>query len=798
MRNISPLKLYLIITLIIGPLCLKAQRFDSILSKLDNEYKQEKLYLHFDRSVYNAGETIWFKAYLFTGNYPSLISKTIYAELLDDKGKVLERRTAPVLASSAAAAFDIPSNLTSPVVYIRAYTKWMLNFDSSFIYTKAIPIATTKKITKEVAASNISLQFFPEGGDLVQEITSRVAFKATDHTGMPVNISGSIVNNSGTKILSFTSVHDGMGWFDLLPKTGETYKATWKDKTGKLRETPLPVAKSNGIVLEVNNTLNQIEFKVKRSADAPIPYPFVYIVAQMDQQLLYRAKANLSKNSIASAGIPIETLPAGIVQVTIFTPEEKPVAERIVFINKSASSFITDLNSALKDFDKEKKNVIQIDVPDTLSCNLSVSVTDLEVDPVNENENIFSSLLLTDDIKGYVHQPAYYFSSDADSVAEHLDLVMMTNGWRRFNWENVLANRWPNIIYQPENYLAIEGKISGLNKTLMAKRELNAILELKNKKREFMNTAIQPDGNFVFPDMIFYDTAKLYYQFNNDKNKDLTARANFDIKNNFLRAPLQLRPDSFLAWSLKRPDTAVLVKNIGIYKEQLSASELAKVKTLKTVVITARQKSKQEVMDEKYASGLFSGGDSRTFLPEDDPAFTGSQTVLDYLQGRVAGLQVTTGSNPSISRRGSPTTLFMDEMEREITDFQSIPMSDVAMIKVFNPPFIGAVGGGAGGAVAVYLKKGADAQRIKGLDFIPIAGYSPVKEFYSPDYSKNDQVNNSDLRKTLYWNPFVVTDKKNRRIFLTFYNNDITKKMKIIIEGCNEDGKLTRVEKVVQ
>src|SRR5215217_3325417 len=110
-------------------ICLHAQRFDSILNRLDAEYPQEKLYLQFDRSVYNAGETIWFKAYLFTGNNLSLISKTMYAELIDEKGKILQRVAAPLLKSSAASSFDIPVNIEGEVLFVKAYTKWMLNFD---------------------------------------------------------------------------------------------------------------------------------------------------------------------------------------------------------------------------------------------------------------------------------------------------------------------------------------------------------------------------------------------------------------------------------------------------------------------------------------------------------------------------------------------------------------------------------------------------------------------------------------------------------------------------------------------
>src|SRR5207253_8845067 len=114
-------------------------------------------------------------------------------------------------------------------------------------------------------------------------------------------------------------------------------------------ETLLPAAKQNGVVLQVSSNALQVEFKIKRSDKVAAPYPFIYIVAHMNQQLLYRAKANITKNVIASSVIPTDNFPPGIMQITLFTPDEKPIAERIVFINQFNSSFITDLNVPLKD-----------------------------------------------------------------------------------------------------------------------------------------------------------------------------------------------------------------------------------------------------------------------------------------------------------------------------------------------------------------------------------------------------------------------------------------------------------------
>ncbi|MEP6594678.1 MAG: hypothetical protein ABJA71_01980 [Ginsengibacter sp.] len=796
MRNGLYIKINFFIASWLLCLCLNAQRFDSVLKRLDTEYPQEKLYLQFDRSIYNAGETIWFKGYLFSGINLSLISKTIYAELIDDKGNILQRVTAPVLESSAASSFDIPDNIQGDIVYIRAYTKWMLNFDSSFLYIKALPLVSKKPAINKAAASTTFLHFFPEGGDLIEGLPSRVAFKATDEHGIPVAVKGDIMDASGKNVQSFASIHDGMGMFTLLSENSK-YKAIWKDGHGQSHETLLPVPKKQGFVIEVNNNGTQVSFKVTRSADTSSAYSEANIVAQMQHQLVYRAKGKVAMGESIKGNIPIDSLPAGILQITVFNKDEQPVAERIVFINQQDYYFITDLNPSVINTSKREKNVIQVDVPDTIGCNLSVAVTDANLNASGEKQdNIFSHVLLTGDIKGYVHNPGYYFSGEADSIVKHLDLVMMTNGWRRFNWEDVLANRWPVIKNPPEDYLSVKGKVYGIEKSLIKNRELMGILQIKNKAGEMLTTKVEDDGSFLFPGLIFYDTAQLYYQFNNDKNKDITSRGSYDIKSSLLNMPMSVQPKDAWLYGYRRQDSIVVKNRQGA--EKYFAQLPQKTKVLQTVVVKGKQKSKKQLMDEQYTSGLFSGGDDYTFITEDDPFANASQTVLSYLQGKVAGLQINlAGGTPGLTWRGGSPSLFLDEMPAEIETVQSIPMNDVAMIKVFRPPFLGAFGGGSGGAIAVYYKKGASRNNtVKGLDHSAIMGYTPVKQFYSPDYPADQASPDPDLRTTLYWNPYVLTDKTHRRIFLTFYNNDVSKKFRVIIEGCNEQGKLTRIEKV--
>ncbi len=780
---------------------LQAQRIDSLLAILDEYYPQEKIYLQMDKSYYNSGETIWFKAYLKADNFPKPISKTCYAELLDENGKILQRKMVPVLESGAASNFDIPDTVHSNKLYVRAYTSWMLNFDSSLLYLQPINIMPLKPAVKKMPVTPVySLTLFPEGGDLVDGINSAVAFKATDQEGTPVNVSGNIVDAKGNKIVSFSSVHDGMGYFSLQPLINEKYKAIWKDKKGVQHENALPTAQKTGIVLSVINLGNKLQYTLTRSQNVAQSPAIYYVIAQMQQRQVYGAKINLTNQPGVTVPIATDSLPDGILQLTIFNAAQIPVAERIVFINNNTYYFNTDFHAVEKKFTKRGRNILQIDVGSNLLTNLSIAVTDAGINPITNNEtNIFTQLLLSSDLKGYVFNPAYYFSSDEDSVKQRLDLVMMTNGWRRFKWENILAEKWPVLTLLPENFLAIKGKVLGLSKLQLNDRTITGILKSKTGTTQFLNIPVDKDGQFKTDNLYFFDTSTLYYQFNNDKDKTLTTSASFSFASSYAKSPA---PSVNLLSSLYAPqktDSTILLKSSSLAKQMQDQEFRNKTVTLSAVTIKTKQKSLKQKMDEEYTSGLFSGGDGYTFSTEGDPFANAATTVLAYLQGKVAGLQISTAGQGSATWRGTATSFFVNEMNSDVSQLQTISMSDVAMIKVFRPPFFGATGGGAGGAIAVYTKKGASANSsITGLDHTKLAGYSAIKQFYSPDYETTNDPSEGDYRTTLYWSPYLLLDKTTRRITIPFYNSDNCKKIRVIIEGINELGQLTREEKLFE
>lgn len=800
----------LIALLFLFPCLSYSQQLDSMMNVYANSYPQEKVHVHFDKGIYSPGETIWFKAYIFTGADPSPFSRNFYTELSDGDGKILERKVSPIMESTTAGSYDLPKTLKSRHLHFRAYTTWMTNFDSAFYFEKDIRIYD-KKADSGISAvpRQARIQFFPEGGDIVAGLESMVAFKANDQYGLPVTINGSLQDGKGKELIVFSSEHDGMGKFLVTPEKGDSLTAVWKDEMGIEHRTPLPAVKMTGAVLRAISGNQKVLFSVARAAEGGPEFKHLTIIAHMHQHLVYKAKINLDENFMSGGTIPTSQLPTGVLQITVFNEMELPVAERVVFVNNHEYRFEPDMAILEKSVSKRGKNNLQIEVPDTLRTNFSLAVTDATADGEFPNDdNIISRLLLTGELKGDVHNPYYYFSNTSDSTAGHLDLVMMTHGWRRFKWDLLTKGKLPVIKAPEQNYLSLKVDVLGVDPYKINKDEsLNVILSKKDSSTQMLSVPHISGQKFGLTGLLFYDTARAFYQFN--VNRKLSSEAAVTFNTGLLKGGKTAKPltQSFEGWTAE--DSIYLKRNRYIMEEIARVKPITdqKVKTLESVTVKGRVKTDAEKLDEKYASGMFAGGDAYTFDLVNDPYAVSMMDIFQYLQGKVAGLQITTGNGPggapSLTWRGSTPSLYLNEMQVDASQLQSTPVSDVAMVKVFRPGSGVGFGGGAGGVIAVYTKKGGDEKKsdanFKGLDRALLAGYSPVKEFYVPNYSQaSSQNEGEDLRTTLYWKPFVLTDKDNKKVNILFYNNDITRKIRIVLEGINEDGKLSHVERIIQ
>jgi hypothetical protein len=794
------------------PLFLSAQKLDSMLNIYANNYPQEKIHVQFDKKIYSAGETIWFKAYIFSGADPSLYSKNFYAELSDASGAIVQRKAYPVSESSTAGNFDLPKNLKAGHLHFRAYTTWMTNFDTAFFYEKDIRIYDKKidsVVTVTVVRREMRLQLFPEGGDLIAGVESMIAFKANDQFGFPFPVKGAVVDKTGKELVAFNAEHDGMGKFLLTVDKGDSLTAVWKDDMGVEHRTGLPAVKTTGAVVRAIPGNQKVLFSVARAAEGGPEFKHLTIIAHMHQHLVYKAKINLEENFMSGGTIPTGQLPSGILQLTVFTTDMVPVAERVVFINNHEFLFTPQLSVTVKGVNRRGKNTLAIDVPDTLKSNLSLAVTDATADgEFPGDDNIVSRLLLTGDLRGYIHNPAYYFSGTADSLATHLDLVMLTHGWRRLKWDALARGQVPVIKNPEQEYLSMKVEVLGVDAGKIARDEsMNVILSRKDSSTQMMSLPHLNSNKFGVTGLVFFDTVKAYYQFN--VNHALSDQAAITFNTGLVRGGRAARSltSAFEGWTAE--DSAYLKRNRFIAEEVARVKPIddQKVKTLESVTVKGRVKSEAEKLDERYASGMFSGGDAYTFDLINDPLAPAMMDIFQYLQGKVAGLQITTGNGPggapSLSWRGGRPSLYLNEMQVDAQQLQSTPVTDVAMVKVFRPGSGVGFGGGSGGTIAVYTKKGGDEKRtdpnFKGLARAILIGYAMPKEFYVPNYLENSAQNEGeDLRTTLFWKPFVLTDKDNKHLNVDFFNNDITKKIRLVLEGFNEDGKLTHIERIIQ
>ncbi len=780
----------------------QAQVYDSTLTIYDEQYPHEKIHMQLDRTMYNVGETLFYKLYVLLGTEWTNISKNVYVDFYDHNGNFLKETVAPLFQSSAKGSYEVPKDYKGSFIHVKAYTRWMLNDDSVFLYERNIPINVAIEGNLKMTKSQLTrVEIFPEGGVLVNDLKSKVAFKATNSAGSPVFIKGFLVNNKNKVLDTLKVAHDGMGTFKLKPITGENYSINWTDESGQKGTTPIVQALASGVVMNVTMDNEKAYVTVERSFDVPDNFKKMKMLVHQNQHIIYKVDFKGEERIAQKAALPIDELPTGIVQISLFTNDWLPIAERIILVNNRLHEFNAQVSIQIANLNKRGKNVLDLYVKDTTTANMSMSITDASV-VTPEQQSIYSDFLLSNDIKGRVYNPAYYFSSDADSIAAHLDLVMLTNGWRKFDWEKIKNGVLPKQLYPVEtDLMKVTGKVyasagARVNDDLL----LNLIILRKDSSKKLLFLPVDKNGIFEDKTAYFYDTSKIYYSVNG-KSKNNSYVIHFDngLINQSLKK-INLGPDSFLNnWS----DSIARTRLNSILLEQERQRKLLETMTLSEVVVKSKTKSPTQILDEKYATGFFSGGDGISFDLSSDANMIASIDILTYLQAKVPGLSITLGgSQPTATWRGSNTDFFLDEINTSIDQVQSIPINNISYIKAMRPPFFGAMGGGSGGAIAIYTKRGTNNRggnvNSKGMEYSVLGGYSVFKEFYNPNYDRPAENFEVDNRPTLYWNPYLLTNKKSSRVRIEFFNNDISKKLQIVLEGINANGRLARVVKYIE
>jgi hypothetical protein len=771
---------------------IKAFQNPEMLGQKLNAYllvaKPEKVYVHTDKPYYGAGETIWFKMYLVDAIFHQFntLSSVMYLELIDQDSKIIQRKVLKVKGGGANGDFALPRDLKPGAYMLRGYTNWMLNFDFDFFYSKSFRVIDPGIDEKSEVPpeTKITLTFFPEGGDLIQGIGSKIAFKATDFMGNGIDVAGKIINSKGDVISRFKSSNLGMGIVFIQPQPDDQLRAILDNRTDGYM---LPEIKPLGCAMKLIHSYGSDEIIVTLAASKLQIKDGVLLVHQRGQ-ILFMVK-NLNEETFV-VKIKRSDLPVGICHFTFFNSINQPLAERLIFANIPETNELLKLSTDKEKYKRRQLVTLNYSLPDSLllkTADLSLAVTSFdEIKYPDHAENIKNYLLLSSDLKGKIESPEYYFS-DSKEAYNALDNLMLTQGWRRFLWENVLhgAPFGPN--YWPESGISIHGRVVDDFKKDLGRKGTISMTRYDNGV-QITEGETGDDGDFLFLDNQFYDSTQLLFQAKGYK-KNIKKLDEF--------VSVEIMESDIPEITFRMP---TLLSNLDKFEEQfVKRKEIndsyfvdSDSKLLEEFTVTADRLKMDPI---SQASKLYAVPSNRLLV--DDLGWKDSAGSIFDLIRALPGVLVS-GTIPNQSAMIARNMNTINSSLEPLYLLNGIPV-DGGTLNTLNPRdvlFIDVLKGsdaaiygarGSGGVIAVYMQTGYSSNPVaaKGTLNYVHSGYSPAREFYAPNYvisSPDHHV--PDFRSTLYWNPILPLESGKGEV--SFYSSDQTGTFEIRVEGqCN-------------
>jgi hypothetical protein len=604
-----------------------------------------------------------------------------------------------------------------------------------------------------------------------------------------------------------------MGSFTIEPLAGSTYTAAIKFPDGSGLRVKLPEVRPAGVSLHLWQQPDAVRLTIGLSKPGKGAENFTLAALQNSGQVsTYTLQLYNGFNEVSLQKTDFST---GILRLTIFNNSGLPVAERIAFVNKHdlrPPILRTDTLSFLPHGLNDWSMVVKNNADEPVSGNFSVSVTDGEAFEESIGQNIYSALLLSPELKGDVYNPGYYFENESDTLAQQLDLVMLTNGWRHFSWQKILDNEPFPLRFPVERSMFIAGKILDYH-ALPDARQLNVkLLIFNHDSTKFVGYA-EPDstGSFITRDFNHQGLSDIYLQATDKKN-----HKNRQFKFTLLPAvgdSLQrIRADVFS--EPDRPDiTGYFISRAQAESQNRAFADNIMLKTVnvKSTKITLTEKVIAGHVSPKYASG-------REFTLDLINNPTVDMSLIDYIRGKFTGLQILgseadpkfiyQGGNTLGFHTGSDTAdmykpyFYLNEAPVKYESIEDISLLEIALIRFIPPPvWFAPFNGGNEGAIMIYTKKQSDEVTKLGrvsaeYDHFVFNGYSITREYSSPDYTQLKQQGLLDDRITVYWTHDIETDA-NGVLKFKFKNTDIAKTYRVVIQGMDAQGRLLYFDKEI-
>ncbi len=841
----------------------------SRVTKFGSLYPQEKAYLHFDNTAYFKGETIWYKAYVVqtmsevrsgelgvrSGYKPTGLSKVLYVELVSPGGDVLETQKLHIDENGGAhGQFELDSILGSGFYEVRAYTRYMVNWGVNAIFSRVFPIfeatpaygdysAPTIKTTlykdrnpnsrmadslyltaaKEGLFTNdkpnkISATFYPEGGDLVMGLKSRVAVSVIDDNGSAYKGKGEIVDGGGKVVCSVETDSTGRGLFELVP-TGEKLFLSMPNHRKKVQKIELPVVKSEGVTMYLDVVDDDMSVVLRSQGDiigSDIGY------ALMHDGTIF-ACDTMKAQSLIELSLDRYTMPEGVNQITVFGAGGKILSERLFFIcpkpDKSDSIIITPASKGLGPVSE-----VILDLKTRPNSVFSFSAMDWGTMKNGRQGNAKTWMLLSSDVKGYIANIDYYFEADDKEHRQAADLLMMVQGWRRYDWQLMSGQKWFNKTHPIEDQLYIYGQLREYRKkNPVSHVEMDTYLFNRQGQSLMGSTTTDSLGNYALklPD-VNGDWALQIFTKINDKRKTFYV----GIDRQFAPFPRFITPDETKVTQRNRAN--LFGKDDGRVSIDEKADELnyaERVKVIPEVTIKARKYFTSDDNIQWYsqrtgrhwATVYYNGPQELDkvldrgermpsvfeFLAIRNPLFGNPdydnlpsclEVSLDSLKpevwlhgmaygGRKIRWIIDNGLATYVSDQSHFEKLSGQNSFDDIVTFPQW-MDEVKAIYIvpWSPKeeesYV---------RIYIYRQQIFTTESQKGLRRTHYQGYNVPETYRMEDLNVLPPLEN--LRRTLYWEPDVKADE-NGEARIVFYNNLSAKQIFVTAEGLSPDGRI--------
>ncbi len=783
--KLTAIVLYLLISPGILPATAQST-FPPLLREQFKSYSQhtlpEKIYVHNDKDVYLAGEICWFKIYNVDGIFhkPLGLSKIAYVEVLDKNNNAVLKAMVPLKEGGGNGSLFLPYSLSSGNYVLRAYTNWMKNFGPDYYFEKKLTIINSRKTAEGTASApkeRYDMQFFPEGGNLVNGIQSKIAFRIVGQNGKGIPCAGEIINDKNEPIVKYTSLKFGMGSFLLTPEANHSYKAVTVLPGGQTVIQALPAAYNDGYVMRFepgdNNLLKiTIHATPVNSVSSPI-YLFAHTRGSIKS-----ASSEFIKNGYAEFLIDKNKLGDGISHFTVFNANRQPVCERLYFKYPEQRLEIT-MATDKQVYDQRKKIMIHINATDqdgkAEQANLSMAVYKIDSLQGLEDIDINSYIWLRSDLAGNIESPGYYFINKGVGAEEAMDNLMLTQGWRRFRWEDRLQQKSPLFEFIPE-YAGhiVSAKITHTGSGLPGK-EIGAYLSVAGIRTQFKPAKSDANGQLLFDMKDFYNQGEIIVQTNTRQDSGYSIEVSNPFGETFSKNPV--------------PDFNLPPINAGALQSHHKWMEVQN---------SYYSNNLKKVVAPTVDTNAFYFKPDLSYLLDNYVRFT---TLEEVLREYVAKVFVK-------RKEGKFHLAVWDEIRKEQFDLDplllldGVPVFDMDKFMQYDPLKIRKIEvisrmyymgnmffAGIVNAVT-YTGNLEGFELDRHATIMDYEGLQRQREFFSPVYENNDQVESRlpDYRSLLYWAPDIKTNAKGKKD-IDFFSSDLAGKYAMILQGITADGK---------